>query len=241
MINKIPKILSFSNKHWPKFAARELQKAVDQVLLHKINCSLMLTGGATGKMLYREIAFLHDFPVERITFYFGDERCVPPQDADSNYSLVMSSLFPNVSGRAVKISRMEGELLDASEAARRYESLVPDEIDVLILGMGLDGHIASLFPGNPALDEVKRNIVAVSQIGVTHERITITPKVIARSKAVFLLATGREKGALLAKALTDSTNYKALPVCLTVGGTWLLDKEAEMEILTILKDSDSIY
>lgn len=221
-------------------ASTTIDAAINDVLSLNYKCNLMLAGGETAKRVYKEWANSSSFPIEQIHFFFGDERCVSPEDVDSNFSLVMSSLFANGFGRSARISRIEGELLNTVEAARRYESLVPDEIDVLILGMGLDGHIASLFPGNPALEEDERSIVVTSQIGVKHDRITITPQVIARSKEVFLLATGREKGKLLAKALTSQVGYKEFPVCLTFGGTWLLDKDAEMEILAASKYSDSI-
>jgi 6-phosphogluconolactonase len=126
-------------------------------------------------------------------------------------------------------------MVDKDEAARRYETLLPNEIHILILGVGLDGHIASLFPGHPALDEQERKVLPVSQIGVKHDRITITPQVISSAKEVFLLATGREKGKVLAKALSSQIGYKEFPVCLTFGGTWLLDEDAAMEISLALK------
>lgn len=235
MINKIPKILSNSNESWPKFAAQELRSAVNQAILTNSKCSIMLTGGNTAKILYQEMAFLGDFPFEKITFFWGDERCVSPDHLDSNYLLGMSSLFPNGLINVAGIIRMEGDFLDRDEAAQRYEALLPNEIDVLLLGVGLDGHIASLFPGHRALNELERRVLPVYQIGAKHERITITPQVISSAKEVFLLATGRQKGKVLAKAMSSQIGYKEFPVCLTFGGTWLLDEDAAIEISLALK------
>lgn len=165
------------------------------------------------------------------TVFFGDERCVPPDHPDSSYALVMRTLLDNGIPSGCSIKRMEAELPDQEIAAKVYENLLPDEIDVLLLGMGADGHIASLFPNSDALYSEQTSVLQASSPYPPHRRLTITPKVIARAKSVFILATGAEKGRILAKALKCPENFMSLPVCLTVNGTWVIDDIAEQEIL----------
>lgn len=234
MIPKNLKIISASKDAWPSMACIALNKAIHESIAANSICNLMLTGGNTAKRLYEEWNLLSLFPFDKIHFFFGDERCVSPQNDDSNFSLVMKSLFSEKVSSILRISRMEGENLNRDMAAINYELLLPDEIDILMLGVGLDGHIASLFPGHHALREFERSVLAVTELGLEHDRITITPKVIRKAKNIFLLATGSEKGRLLARALTSKLTAEALPIKLTFGGTWLLDEDARREITNLL-------
>jgi 6-phosphogluconolactonase len=124
------------------------------------------------------------------------------------------------------IARMEAENPNREAAARAYENLLPEAIDVLLLGVGTDGHVASLFPHSPALRATQRKVVPVTGPKPPRERLTITPKVIAAAREVFVLATGTEKGEMLAEALKAPADPASLPVRLTLGGTWLLDEKA---------------
>jgi len=123
---------------------------------------------------------------------------------------------------------MAAENSDHEAAAEAYETHLPDVIDLLLLGMGTDGHVASLFPDSSALRENQRSVVAVTSPKPPCERLTITPKVIGNAKQLFLLATGEEKGRILANALTTPEKSNNLPIRLTMRGCWLLDEEQQV-------------
>jgi len=129
------------------------------------------------------------------------------------------------------IARMEAENPDRKAAAKAYEKLLPEAIDVLLLGMGTDGHVASLFPHSSVLKSTHRSVVPVTGPKPPHERLTVTPKIVTRARSVFLLATGTEKGRVLALALESPEDFRPLPVRLTLGGTWLIDGAAERQML----------
>lgn len=186
----------------------------------------MLTGGKTAEQLYDHWARTSALPLERIRFLFGDERCVPPDHAGSNYALVMRTLLAKGVPLGCSITRMEAENSDREAAARAYEKLLPEAIDVLLLGVGADGHVASLFPHSPAFQATQRKVVPVTGPKPPLKRLTITPRVIAAAGEVFVLATGAEKGRVLGEALKAPGDPMSLPLRLTLGGTWLLDEKA---------------
>jgi 6-phosphogluconolactonase len=165
-----------------------------------------------------------------IKFLFGDERCVPPDHVDSNYALVLKTLLDKGMSSGCTIARMEAENPDREAAAKAYEKLLPEAVDVLLLGMGADGHIASLFPGSSALLQRERSVIPVKGPKLPYKRLTVTPKVIASAKSTFLLVTGNEKGVVLAEALRSESDFMSLPVRLTLAGTWLLDAEAGCQL-----------
>ena len=206
-------------------------KDINSSILNRNVCNLMLTGGVTAKILYnywRENASLLNY--KNINYYFGDERCVPYNSADSNYLMAMENLFPNVVPGGCTINRIEVDNVDKESAAIKYEGSIPDIIDVLLLGLGTDGHIASIFPYSPVFNSKRRKVMLVSSPYYPKERITITPKVISESKSIFLLATGSEKGRVLGEALNFSDKIEKLPVRLTISTNWLIDSQAEKEI-----------
>lgn len=204
--------------------------SVREVVSVRGNCNVMLTGGATAERCYLQWARTSNFSLDGVRFLFGDERCVPKDDRDSNYALVMRSLFSEGVPAGCSVVRMEADNPDRCAAARAYEELLPDSIDVLLLGMGTDGHVASLFPGSAALKATDRTVVPATAPKPPHERLTITPKVIVNAQAVFLLATGADKGRILAEALKSPEDVSALPVRLARAGTWLLDDDAGRQL-----------
>ncbi len=222
-----PRILASPDSvSWAGFAADAIGQAIRSVLSRKNVCYVMLTGGRAAERLYKYLSDTATLPLERIHFLFGDERCVPPDHADSNYALVMKTLLANGVPSGCSIARMVAENPDREAAAKAYEKLLPEAVDVLLFGMGVDGHIASLFPGSSALCLEERSVTPITGPKPPHERLTITPKVIASVESVFVLATGKEKGKVLVEALKSSEDILSLPVRLTLGATWLLDAEA---------------
>jgi 6-phosphogluconolactonase len=228
-----PRILiSPDSDGWVGFAANAIGQEISSVITRKKTCHVMLTGGRTAERLYRYWADMATLPLDGLRFLFGDERCVPPGHADSNYALVMKTLFDKGLPPGCSIARMEGENPELEVAAKEYEELLPEAVDVLLLSVGEDGHIASLFPHHSALREDKRKVVPVIGPKPPYERLTITPRVIDCAKSIFLLATGKEKGAVLAEALKSSSDIMSLPVTLISGGIWLLDDAAASRILS---------
>ena len=224
-----PRILDWPSADWPAFAAETIGQTINSVIAMRRTCNVMLAGGNSVKPVYEKWALSSTFPFEKIEFFFGDERCVPPVHPDSNYNMVMESLF--VKGKPFFITRMEAENPDSEAASREYEKVLPKRIDVLLLGVGVDGHIASLFPHDPlVLSSGHRSVVPVRGPKPPENRLTITPEVIANAESIFVLAKGKEKGKVLAEALKSSSDILSLPVRLTLKGTWLLDAEAKTHL-----------
>lgn len=219
-------IVSHNDEGWPEMAHGAIVKKIHEAIAQQGFCRMMLTGGRTASRLYDYWAKSAVLPFSQMRFYFGDERCVPPEHEESNYGLVMRTLFRGQTSSVLHVERMEAEKPDRERVARAYENVLPAVLDVLLLGMGEDAHVASLFPNNPALMQTDKRIVPVKGPKPPHERLTITRKVIMNCTSVFLLITGKEKGAVLKKVIQSPSDFKLLPASLTINGTWLLDHAA---------------
>lgn len=215
---------------WPALAAEVIGRSIRECISSRDVCNLMLTGGNTAKHLYNYWSKTSELPLDKIRFLFGDERCVPPHHADSNYALVMKTLLAQGMPRGCTVERMEADRIDREAAARAYEKLLTEAVDVLLLSMGIDGHVASLFPHSIAFCSDQRRVVQVTGPTSPCERLTITPQVIAQARSVFVLVAGKEKGRVVAEALKTSEDFVSLPIRLTMGGTWLLDTEAGSQL-----------
>jgi 6-phosphogluconolactonase len=223
--------LCFPIQEWAVRSAALIQDAIQNVCRKQGACSVMLTGGRSAERLYAAWCDLGAFDEMRsITFFFGDERCVPPDDPASNYGLAMRTLFRRGVPAGCSVVRMEAEEADRECASLRYESLLPSKIDVLLLGVGEDGHIASLFPGGEALGERSRKVVPVTGNKEPRERMTITPVVIEQASSIFVLANGKEKAAVLQRVIASPEDFIALPACLARDATWLLDTVLQSDI-----------
>jgi 6-phosphogluconolactonase len=222
-----PEIKQFESTGWPMKAAGLISDNINSFLDEQGKCSVMLTGGRSAAQLYMVWRDLPAFQqMTGVNFYFGDERCVPPDHSESNYGMAMQTLFPNGVPTGCAVFRMEADATDQEAAALRYSDLLPDSIEVLLLGVGEDGHIASLFPNNASLQESKRRVLPITGPKPPFKRLTITPQVIAKARSVFVLATGSAKAAMLCAALNNPNDIAALPARLTLSGTWLMDHHA---------------
>jgi 6-phosphogluconolactonase len=168
---------------------------------------IALTGGSTPRSAY-ERAAVADVSWSRATLWWGDERCVPPDDELSNYALARETLLDAIAGPAPEVHRMRGEL-GAHEGAAAYETELHEvfgagmpEFDLVLLGMGADGHCASLFPGQPTLEEDVRLAVGVERAGVEPyvPRISLTLPLINAAREVVFLVTGEDKAEAVARA-----------------------------------------
>ena len=153
---------------------------------------LVLTGGSTPRQAY-EMASLLETDWSRVELWWGDERCVAPDDERSNYGMAKKALLDRVT--TGKVHRMRGEL-GRDEGATLYEQELGslERFDVVLLGLGPDGHIASLFPSAPTLEENDRKVVgAEAQLEPYVDRITLTLPMLRRAREVLFLVTGEGK------------------------------------------------
>jgi 6-phosphogluconolactonase len=214
-------------------AAQWIAAAIEADLRERGTCAVALSGGTTPRPVYERLArppLASAIAWRRVTIFFGDERAVPPADPGSNYGMVKAALLEHVSVPAAQCHRMEAERSDRDAAARDYERLLPERLDLLLLGMGSDGHTASLFPGSPALDEGGRRVVPATAPLPPRERLTITPPVIAAARRVAVLVAGTDKAATIARVLAGPGRPRELPVQLALGGVWFLDEDAAAQL-----------
>jgi 6-phosphogluconolactonase len=160
-----------------------------------------VTGGSTALLF---LGALREASVDwsRITLYWGDERAVPPDSDESNYRLTEDMLLRPLGANAPNAVRMQGEIPDLQYAAREYAASLPPALDVLILGVGDDGHVCSLFPGHPALMEESARVIAIEDSPKPPpRRLTLSLNYVLRSKQVWVVAVGERKRTLLQRAV----------------------------------------
>ena len=192
--------------------------------------SIGLSGGRTPAPAYRALAAE---PVRsrvdwgRVRFYFADERAVPPGDPESNFRLARETLIDPLGIPPRNVHRMKGEYPDLEAAAIEYEAHLDGPIDVLVLGLGEDGHVASLFPGSSWLSETKRRVAVVTDSPKPPpRRLTLTPRVLSEARQVLVLVTGNAKAAAVARALEGGEGPSQVPGRLVRERDWYLDRAA---------------
>lgn len=205
-----------------------------------------LSGGKTPVAFYTLLAkapFASQICWSRVHLFWGDERCVPPDHADSNYRLVRELLLDHVPIPAANVHRMPGEM-DPVEGAAHYEEQLREffaphgdgfpVFDFILLGLGEDGHTASLFPGTRAIRESARWVVGHHVDAQKGWRITLTPPVINAARMVAFIVSGSGKAAVLKEILEGPFRPDTLPAQIVrpSGGTlmWMLDREAAAQL-----------
>jgi 6-phosphogluconolactonase len=218
-------------------AAERVIRAADEAIALAGRFSFVLAGGSTPKALYELLAggeFSDRIDWRNVEIYFGDERTVPPDHKDSNYGMAHAAMLSKLPIPEANVHRMRGEI-DPVEAAKEYGLLLKEKFgdggpDLVLLGMGDDGHTASLFPGTPALRETKHRAFAnpVPQLKTT--RLTMTAPFINRAREVIVTVTGANKASRLAEVLEGPRDPERLPVQLIQPPsgklTWLIDTAA---------------
>jgi len=177
---------------------------------------VVITGGSSPRAAYERAAGLLD-DWSAVELWFSDERCVPPDHEQSNYAMVKASLLDRIEGRAPGVHRMEGEL-GPHEGAERYEEEIAaafgealPAFDLMILGLGPDAHVCSLFPGDPALGERERRVVGVETPGMAPlvSRITLTLPVVNAARRIVVLVTGEDKAEAVRRAFSGPPDPNA--------------------------------
>jgi 6-phosphogluconolactonase len=206
--------------------------------------SLVLSGGRTPEGLYRMLArrFRRKVPWRAMEIFFGDERCVSSRSPESNYAMARAALLSRVPILRRRVHRLPGEVRPLASAARRYASQIGPlpagsdparaRFDMVLLGMGPDGHTASLFPGAPALRERRRSVVAVRRSGQPPyvARLTLTIPALSSAREVCFLVSGEDKAPAVAAVFrAPRSGDRKFPASLVrpVGATlWFLDRGA---------------
>ena len=226
-------------------AARRLAELSGEAIRSSGRFTLVLSGGATPKRLYERLAeaeYSRMLDWDSIHIFWGDERCVPPDHPESNYGMAFKSFIDRVPLPPRNVHRIRGEM-KPREAATAYEKKLrtfffpghadPPGVpgfDLILLGLGHDGHTASLFPKAAALHEQKRWVVAHHVEELESWRVTLTPRVINAAHDVFFLVTGPEKAGCLKEVLQGPYRPDELPaqaICPASGRLkWMIDAEA---------------
>ena len=201
--------------------------------------TVALSGGSTPGLLYQLLAnpnepFRDRIPWSNIHFFWSDERHVPPDHPDSNYRMANEALLSHVPISENNVHRVLSENADASTAAEAYEStlwaLADDglpRLDLILLGLGTDGHTASIFPGSEVLHETRRLVAAPWVEKLKTYRITMTLPLLNNGASVMFLVSGKEKTQIVKEVLEGAKKYPAQEVSPTNGELlWLLDEDA---------------
>ncbi len=216
-------------------AARAFVEGAAKAIAERGRFAVALAGGSTPKATYEALARDHSGDVDwpNVHVFFGDERTVPPDHEDSNYRMAREALLGHVPVGSVH--RMRGEL-PPDEASSSYEADLkeffgglPPVLDLVMLGIGEDGHTASLFPETPALGVTDRLAVANPVAKLDTTRLTLTVPVLDAAREVRFLAAGAGKAEALAEILEGEADPRAYPAKLvqpTGGPTWMVDRAA---------------
>ena len=206
-------------------AAQHFTEMVSEAVEARGRARIAISGGSTpkaafGLMADRNQPWRGQMPWDKLEIYWVDERCVPPDDADSNFRMTREALLDQVPMQPWQIHRMEGEL-DPEQAAARYESDLRNSFrlegaesprfDLVELGMGPDGHTASLFPHTAAIHEMGRLVTANHTQNKNAWRLTLTWPVINHAASVFFLIGGAEKAEVLKEVLLGERDPERLP------------------------------
>lgn len=203
-------------------ATERFIEVIDQRTASGSDCFLALCGGTTPAELYRRLAkppLNERVDWEKVRIFFGDERDVPQDHVENNYRMVAKNLLDHVPIPLARVHPMPADCRDMAAAAEQYEELirrlVPAEgndiprFDLILLGLGGEGHTASLFPGTPALEEKHRLVAAQFVPVIGRNRMTFTFPLINAARHVMFCVTGPDKAAAVGAVLSDDSKLRA--------------------------------
>ena len=221
------------------FFAEFLKQQVDEIP-DNIFFSIALSGGSTPEKIYRHISenYRDKINWDKIKIFFGDERCVPPDSEESNFKMANENLLKNIKIPEKNIFRIKGENNPKEEAARYEEELknnIPvkngiPKFDLIMLGLGKDGHTASIFSNHIDLFFASRLCSVAVHPKTKRERITITGKVINNAKLVTFIVTGEKKAVILNRLFSNDNSERKFPAAFVLPKDgkiiWILDQDA---------------
>jgi 6-phosphogluconolactonase len=231
-------------------AGQDLVELAREAIAERGRFCVALSGGSTPRRMYEilgEAPRWAQIDWRRVEFFWGDERAVPPEHPDSNYGVAATMLLRKLGVATERIHRIRGELEDVEVAAALYQEELarifatpveglPPIFDLILLGMGADGHTASLFPYSHALTERRRWVVGNTTPKVGKPRVTMTFPILNRAAEVRFLVTGADKAAVLKEALVGPREPERLPVQAVVPESgrlvWLVDRAAAAQLPT---------
>lgn len=202
---------------------------------------MALAGGTTPRQLYQRLSsprFADHIPWDKIHLYFSDERSVPPDHPDSNYHMVYETLISRVPLREQNVHRIHGELTDTAEAARDYATILRSHLpkspcgqvqfDLVLLGMGSDGHVASLFPNTAILQQWGALVDTVHVEKLATWRVSVTFQVIDNARNIMILVSGEQKANVIRQVFSDPPPNKLPVQMITPKGEceWYIDNAA---------------
>lgn len=239
-----------------KKAAQIFLESVPEGFGKDKRASWALCGGNTPQPIFEALAgsyYRERMDWTKLDVFWGDERCVPPDSKDSNYKNAMDALFSKVPVPRSNLHRILGESATAQEAAKAYEQVLKlhfrferpfPKFDLMVLGVGEDGHTASLFPNTSALDEEEKWVVSHHVQNLPQDRVTLTFPVINNASRILVLCTGIKKATVLRDVFwpeAPQSRYPIQRVKPTQGEIiWLLDREAASK-LTADAQKDAKY
>jgi 6-phosphogluconolactonase len=248
MSNRLPDVRRFETAdQLSRAAAAEFCLEADAAIRERGRFACAVAGGTTPTALYDLLAappFRDRIDWQKLDLYFGDERAVPPDDPASNFRTVDRHLLSRVAIPNARVHRIAAEGADLDTAASDYSAVVGANVapadpsgapsfDLILLGLGADGHTASLFPGSPALMETRRWFVASASPRPPVGRVTATLPLINAARHVFFLVAGSDKSAALAGVLTGPIDGPRLPAQLIAPRgrlVWFVDDAAVSQL-----------
>jgi len=217
----------------------DLARAAAEHFVGRNPRTVALSGGSTPKLLFELLAdpnepFRDQIPWSDIHFFWSDERHVPPDHPESNYRMAYEAMLSHVPVTPSNVHRVPSENPNAAEAAREYEQTLIEttqqslpQLDLILLGLGPDGHTASIFPGSEVLHETQRLVAAPWVEKFQTYRITMTLPLLNNGASVVFLISGAEKAQIVKDVLEGPEKYPAQAIKPTHGElTWMLDKAA---------------
>ena len=238
-MNRSIKIFSSANEVAERFA-EEFKRMITNSLRDNKTFTVALSGGSTPELLFSVLGdkYSKSIPWEYVHFFWGDERCVPPDDPESNYGMAFRKLFEKIEIPTSNIHRIAGEMDPKKEASRYSDEICAfirtrdglPEFDLILLGLGDDGHTASIFPENMELLNSLKICVVSSHPVTKQKRITITGRVINNADYVIFLVTGKKKATIVEKIINKDNYTLSFPAgnIVPVYGSlsWCLDEDA---------------
>jgi 6-phosphogluconolactonase len=238
-LDKIVKIFSSPYELARAFAERMIHMITESAI-NENPFTIALSGGSTPGILFALLSdkFAGSVPWQVVRIFWGDERCVPADDDESNYGMAMKNLFSKIEIPSSNIHRIIGEADPKAEAERYSEEIVKNTrkrdgkplFDLIMLGLGEDGHTASIFPGHTELFDSEKICEVAFHPVTLQKRITLTGRVLNNADEVTFLVTGRNKAGVVEKMFKKSAsalNYPASHIVPVYGRlNWYLDQEA---------------